>query len=481
MASPATPATASRRVGPTTELARPARTLALALALALAGALPVQAALPETLTLDEALQLGRERQPALRAARAAVDAAEARGRQAFAPLLPGVSLGLGYRRQTGNFAGAPGSVPGGVAGGGSGLSAASYDYWSGNLGASVTLWDFGQTWHRYQSALSVAEAQDAERRAQEVSAGLSIRGAWYAALAQQALVATARETLDNTERHLAKVQGFVAAGTRPEIDLAQSRAERANARVALAKAEGAMALAKAKLQQVLGLDGVATWRLDDSGARPALDAPPTAVAPSDGGMAVASEPEELVADPEALFTEALAARPEVAALEARVRAQELSLRAVGGAYWPSLSASVGASLAATQLASLVPNVNGQLSLAWPLYQGGQTQAQEVEGRAALAQLAAQRDALRLQVRLEVEQARVEVASSSQALAAAAEARAAARERLRLAEGRYQSGVGSSLERGDALLADTSAAAQQIAAAYALATARAQLAAALGRR
>ena len=55
----------------------------------------------------------------------------------------------------------------------------------------------------------------------------------------------------------------------------------------------------------------------------------------------------------------------------------------------------------------------------------------------------------------------------------------ARERLRLAEGRYQSGVGSIIELGDAQVAFTSAGAQLAQARFNVATARARLVQALG--
>jgi len=65
--------------------------------------------------------------------------------------------------------------------------------------------------------------------------------------------------------------------------------------------------------------------------------------------------------------------------------------------------------------------------------------------------------------------------------AADEAIANAREQLRLAEGRYAGGLGNAIELGDAQIAFTGAAAQAVQARYNLATARAQLAAALGKR
>jgi outer membrane protein len=80
----------------------------------------------------------------------------------------------------------------------------------------------------------------------------------------------------------------------------------------------------------------------------------------------------------------------------------------------------------------------------------------------------------------VEQARLAVRASKAGLAAATDALANARERLRLAEGRYQTGVGSIIELGDAQLAATNAGGQRVRAEYDLATARAQLLEALGR-
>jgi len=74
-----------------------------------------------------------------------------------------------------------------------------------------------------------------------------------------------------------------------------------------------------------------------------------------------------------------------------------------------------------------------------------------------------------------------VRAAKAALSASLEAEENARVRLRLAEGRYQAGVGSVIELGDAQVAVTNASAQRVQAEYTLASARAQLLHALGRR
>jgi outer membrane protein len=80
----------------------------------------------------------------------------------------------------------------------------------------------------------------------------------------------------------------------------------------------------------------------------------------------------------------------------------------------------------------------------------------------------------------VEQARLGVRAARATLGAATEAADAARERLVLAEGRYQTGVGSVLELADAQLALTTALGQRVQAEFQLAAARSQLLQALGR-
>jgi len=72
------------------------------------------------------------------------------------------------------------------------------------------------------------------------------------------------------------------------------------------------------------------------------------------------------------------------------------------------------------------------------------------------------------------------AQARASLVAAEEAATAAGERLRLAEGRYETGAGNAIELGDAQLGFTAGEAQQVQAAYNLASARARLLAALGR-
>jgi outer membrane protein len=174
------------------------------------------------------------------------------------------------------------------------------------------------------------------------------------------------------------------------------------------------------------------------------------------------------------------ARPELESIDQQLRAQKLSISSAKGAYFPSLSASTSLTDAGTDIGSLGWNWNASVNASWSLFSGLLTRSQVREARAGLDGIEAQRDALRQQVRLDVEQASLGVRAARATLRAMDEALLNARERLRLAEGRYSAGAGNAIELGDAQVALTSAAAQRTQADFNLAVARAQLLRALGR-
>jgi outer membrane protein len=425
--------------------------------LVLAAAVP--GATPRIITLDEALRIASARQPQLRQATAATQAAVANADAVMSPLLPQVGGSASYQRSTANFAARPGSLPGGIGGSATSQSWATFDYFNLGLSASQLLYDFGQSRSRWRSAQASADAQRTSERSTLEEVLFGVRTAYFQARAAKSAVTVAVDTLANQQKHLGQIEGFVEVGTRPEIDLAQAKTDVANARVQLITAQDAYAIGKAQLNQAMGVEDSTDYDVADETQLPV-------------------QGEDESTDP--LVDEALKARPEIAALQDDIRAQELAVRAIQGALGPSLVFSTGFTDAGQQTSSLAWNWDAALGLSIPIFQGGQTRAQIRQAEANLAVIEAQAESERLQVRLEVEKARLTVVAAKAALTAAGEALVNAKERLRLAEGRYETGVGSIIELGDAQLALTSAAYQQVQAEYTLAQARAGLIKALGR-
>ncbi|HET6147589.1 MAG TPA: TolC family protein [Polyangia bacterium] len=417
----------------------------------------------QALSLSQAQERALRYQPSLRQARGQTDAAAGRTEQARAGYLPQAALTGSYQRTTGNFALRPGSTPNmssSRATTTSGWSSTTYNFLSFGLNASQLIYDFGQTDGRWLAAAASRDAARAGELTAEQQALLAVRRAYFLVRADGDLIGVARDTLANQERHLNQIQAFVRAGIRPEIDLAQARTAVANARVQLVTATNDDAVARAQLNQTMGNFENVDYDLADAGLAP-----------------VAGEQGPL----DAMVGSALATRPELETIRRQRRAQELTVAALRGAFGPALGAAAGATEAGQDFGHLVPNWFLGLTLNWPFLQGGLTRGQIHEGEGVLATLAAQEDSLRLTVRVDVEQGQLAVRGAKATIAAAQEALASARDQLRLAEARYANGLGSVIELGDAQVAFSAAAAQDVQARFNLSSARAQLMAALGVR
>ena len=412
-----------------------------------------------TIGLDEAVKTAREHQPQLLQARAQSAAARARADIARAPILPQLVGAAGYQRTTANFVARPGSVPSSLASMAGGSSGDTYNFWNFGLTLSQYVYDFGQTTGKWYAAKDTAQAQLETERATELQISLNVRSAFFSARAQKELVQVGRENLTNQDRHLHQVEGFVKVGTRPEIDLAQARTDRANAQVQLINAENNYEIAKAQLNQAMGVDADTHYHVRDE----ALGE-------------IHGEEEERPG----LVDEAVHSRPDLFSLDYQISAQKHTLSAVKGAYGPSISAAMAFTEQGIDITNMTWNWNASINLSWPIFSGLLTWSQTKEAKANLVAISAQKETLRQQVNVEVDQARLQVRGAKAALFAAGEAVTNAKERLRLAEARYAAGVGSIIELGDAQVASTTAQAQKVQSEYNLSSARALLLKALGR-
>ena len=420
-----------------------------------------------TLTLAQALAAARANEPTLRQARASTDASRARVDQAAAPLYPQASANAGYRLGSANSPSIPSRTSTiNVAGNnvmfttpaGPDKSFKPYSTFDTGVKVDQLVYDFGQTSGKRDAAGVQVKVQQVDEQTKLLDVVKSVRVGYFEARARKALLAVTRETLANHVLHMQQIEAFVSAGTRAEIDLAQVRTDRANAVVDLIKAENDYASAKARLNQAIGVEQDTDYDVADESLPP--------VDGEDGAL-------------EPLLQRAWKGRSEFVALDHQLRAQELTLGSIRAGYWPRLGVSAGLTDNGSDLTNLAWNWNVGTTLTWQFYQGGVTDAQVAEAHANVAGLRAQVDTLRQRVRLEVEQARLAIRAAKAVLVATEEAASSARERLRLANGRYEMGVGNGIELGDAQLALTSALARRVQADYDQATARAQLLRALG--
>ena len=418
----------------------------------------------DVLTLSQALENCDEHQPLLVQANANTRAAGARVDEALGAYLPQLngSADFIYSRPFGyssSGVASVGVVSGGATGNGAviGGTPGAAPRWNLGATASQLIYDFNQTLDRIRAAKAANAQYALTEQEARVTTHLTVRTAYYNARAQKALLGVARDTLENEKKHLTLTEAQIRVGVQPEIALATEKATYSSDAYQEINAEGTYATGKSQLNQAMGIEGPIDYEVEP------IDAPPV-------------PGEDRTTDQ--LMEEALRARPAYLAIQRQIDAQVLLVASYRGNLFPNIYAQVGVLASGEHLDELTGNVFGELALTWPIFNW--TNISDVkEQRADLLLYEGQRDQLRQQIRVDLETARVQVATYLSSVKAAQDAVTNAREQLRLAEGRYQSGVGNIIELGDAQVTYTGSQVQQIQAQFNLNNARATLMAKLG--
>lgn len=448
-------------------------------------ALPLHAA-DNPLSLNEAVETALEHSPQALAARWNAEAVKARVGQARSTWLPQVNNITTVR---GDYSYQTGTEPGREE-----LRNLRY---SSSFQLNQMIYDFGRTSGRIGGAEAAARAAREDAEATRAQLALSAMNSFFTVLQNEALREVAQVNLDQQGRRLQQAESFFKIGTRPQIDVLMAQTAVAQARLQLVQAQGNVQTARAQLLQALGLPEGEWAAWIGRPLAPMLPAPlpvESAVsAPQPGGP-----PSLPVTLAETVVEEALAQRPDFLALKQRVEQAEQVVRATYGDYLPTLSlgASAGVSGSVSGVAvntvggvtrTDVPtqgqpgfSLSGNLTLNWSLFSGLSTVYAVREARALRNAAQANLDALRLQVRSQLQQAALQVVTARQSVDAASTLAVQADKQLEQARGRYNAGVGNSIELGDAQLASSQAHAQQVQAEYGLAQARANLMWQMGR-
>jgi outer membrane protein len=426
------------------------------------GSAGAQAQGGRTLTLEEALRTARERQPQLAAARAQVRVFQARVGEARAGYLPRVDASAQYQRSTANFVLNPSFARSPFA---SSLqidnTLDTVNYYLFGATASELVYDFGHTGGTVEQARAEREAADADLETTVEAVALAVRVAYFNALAARELLQVGDYTVKNQAKHVEQIRQFVAAGTRPKIDLRSAELNLANAELQLVRARNGLDLAKVQLNAAMGVEGPIDYE---------VVAPPN-------GTDIADEARPA----EELLDESLRLRPELRRAFAQERERRAARTVARAGYFPQFLASTNLSGAKVEDFTTTVNWYIGVGLSWNLLVGGATRKQVEEAEAGLDAATAQRELTRQNIRTELEQQLLAVGEAKQRLQVAERALSTGEERLRLAEGRYQAGAGDVLELDDAQVSFSNAQAQRVQAEYDLAISRARLEHAVGRK
>jgi len=238
--------------------------------------------------------------------------------------------------------------------------------------------------------------------------------------------------------------------TKADVDLS-------NARLNLLKAENALRVALVALNNAMGMP----------------DAPPYDIEDDVGYQKNAVDLGESL-------RKAYLNRPDLQSLILKKEAAQRSVALAGKDYYPVLTGSAGYGWSGQDF-PLDSGWNVGASLNFDLFSGFLTKYQVSEAAANLAVLRADEETLRQTIRLEVEQSCANLQDAEKRISTATVAVRQAEENLDLAQGRYATGVGDTLEVTDAVVAQGNARTNLSAALYDYKIAEASLEKAMGNK
>jgi outer membrane protein TolC len=377
----------------------------------------------QVLSLDEAVAIALENQSQIQARLHDYAAARYRVDQAFSPLLPQIT-GSWTAARAQNV-----SVSRGLTGDAPPRTITSYsDTTVARISLSQLLFDFGKTLAATEATRKLAEvaAEDVELQRQLIA--LAVKEAYTNILFAQRLIRVNDQAVARAELNLRSARGFFEVGTRPRSDVARAEVDVANARVDLIRARNAERLARVALNTALGIEVDTPTQVQDN---------------------LAYEPVSL--DRLQLRAEALRYRPEYRQVLLRVESAEAVERQTFRNFFPDITA--GGFYGATR-ADMNEIWELNLALTWPLYDGGNRIARWREARANVEGARARVRSQEQDIVQQVEQAFLSVQEAEERIQAAQTAVVSAQENFRLAQGRFDAGVGTILELTDAQLALT---------------------------
>src|SRR5436190_4200318 len=391
--------------------------------LAQAAAPPVAERAPiagRILTLDECIAIALEAQPKIQATLYNYAAARYRVTQALAPLLPQLSGSVTATQSQSSASTTSSST-----------SRQQFpDTFLAQVQLSQLLFDFGKNLAATEAARKLAEVavEDVELQRQLIS--LAVKEAYTNILFAGRLIRVQDQAVQRAELNLRSAKGFFEVGTRPKSDVARAEVDVANARVDLIRARNALRTARVALNTAMAID---------------VDTP-TAVQDNLVFEAVNLERGQLRG-------EALRSRPEYRQSKLRVSAAEATERQTFRGFFPDISGTGSYGGSQPQLNE---NWTLGLSLSWSLFDGGNRVAKYQEAKANLEGARQRVKSTELDIIQNVEQAEIAVEEAQERIQAAQALVASAQENFRLAQGRFDAGVGTILELTDAQLALTQA-------------------------
>lgn len=316
------------------------------------------------------------------------------------------------------------------------------------------IYDFGRTEKMLEAKQKLINAAEAMLVSTREDVVVSVSVAYYQYVLSQHVVEINTERVKQAKKHLERASGFYQVGKIPESEVSKAELEVANAELQLIDASGKRRLAKVTLANAMGIG-----ETDDL----------TGDYLTKGELQYEPFTENL----KSAIDEALAHRNEIRSAELKISAWKNMLSAARSQYWPIISGFAGIS---PYIIQKDPNIkldrnqygvgyNVGLNFEFPIFQGLSVRADIAEAQGGIRIATSQYNVLRQRVIQEVQERFFSVKYAEEKYKATEKIVLQSEKNLRLAEGRFDTGVGSAIEITDANVSLTNSRIDRMSALY----------------
>ncbi|MCX5836888.1 MAG: TolC family protein [Deltaproteobacteria bacterium] len=404
----------------------------------------------ERLDIQRCIELAIRNHPVINAARNTVKVNESRIGQARSNYYPQLNWQTGYSRISPAISGTTRS-----SGTTSSSGSSTYDQYASNLNLTQNLYDFEKTATQVQIQNLNTDSSRQDLNTTEAQIILGVKQSYYSLVQAEKNREVARESVKQFQLHLEQAKGFFEVGVKPKFDVTKAEVDLSNAKLNLIRAENAFRIARVNLNNAIGVPDAPEYSLDNT---------------------LLFEKYEV--DLQEALKKAYNARPDLRSLMMKMEAGSQSMELAKKGYYPYVTGNASLGFEGQDF-PLEKGWNVGATLNIPLFSGFQTKSQVAEAKAILDVLKDNEQSLRMQIRLEVEQAYSNLLEATEGIATAQLTVRQAEENFDLANGRYTAGVGNPIEVTDALVALSNAKTTHIAALTGFKTAQASLEKAMG--
>jgi len=364
----------------------------------------------KTLSLQECIDIALKKNPDILASKATVEKSFFKIGEARSGYFPEIDLSLGYQRTYQE-------------------SKTGEEYskqYSGQISLTQTLFDFGKTSKQVQVQQELYKSTQWQDKDTLLQTIYNVKEAYFSVLKAKKQKETALEVIRQSKRHLDLAKGFYEVGLKPKIEVTKAEVELSNATLNLITAEKQLSQALLNLKVAMG----------------AVDMQDFDIRQEEYAVRKLNEKE--------LLDIAIERNPQLQAIKFNKQASISTEQLVKKEYMPKFTGSASYGYLNEDF-PLEKKWTLFLQMSLPLFSGWSTTYKLKQAKADITYYSYKEDSIRQQITSQIKNLFVQLKEASQKIETLKIALKQAKENLDLAMGRYEVGIGSSIEVVDAIV------------------------------